>query len=151
MRNIAKYFEDFTVGERYTTYSRTITEADFVIHAGHSGDFFPHHMDAEWCATQEFGGRIAHGMLVLSVAAGMTAFIKEINTVAFSYGYDRVRFVKPVYIGDTIHLEGEVARLRDNPKRPERGFVDEDCRVLNQHGEVVVAYTHVSAVDRRPA
>lgn len=143
----ARFFEDFPVGEEYESYGRTITEADFVIHAGHTGDFFPHHMNAEWCKTQEFGQRIAHGTLVLSFAAGMTA--RAVNPVAFSYGYDRVRFVRPVHIGDTVRVVATVAALRDDPKRLDRGFLDEDCRVLNQRDEVVLAFTHVYSVQRR--
>ncbi len=148
MNDNARYFEDIHVGEGFETYGRTITETDFVIHAGHSGDFFPHHMDAEWCQTQEFGQRIAHGMLVMSVAAGMTANAKPVNTVAFSYGYERVRFVRPVHIGDTVHVVGRVANLRDDRKRSERAFVDEECTVLNQRGEVVLAYIHVASIQR---
>lgn len=143
----ARYFEDFDVGEEYQTLGRTITETDFVVHAGHTGDFFPHHMDAEWCKEQTFGQRIAHGTLVLSVAAGMTA--RQVNPVAFSYGYDRVRFVKPVHIGDTVHVASAVAALRPDPKRPERGFVDEQCGVVNQRDELVLVFTHVHSVQRR--
>src|SRR5580765_1562739 len=94
-------FEDFQVGATRETTGRTITEADIVLHAGQTGDFYPHHMDAEWCKTQEFKQRVAHGTLIFSVGVGMTA--GEINPEAFSYGYDRLRFIKPVFIGDTIH------------------------------------------------
>ena len=84
-----RYFEDYELGERRQTGGRTITETDIVLHAGQTGDFFPHHMDAEWCKTQDFGQRIAHGTLIFSVAIGMTANV--INPLAFSYGYDRLR------------------------------------------------------------
>jgi acyl dehydratase len=66
-----KFFEDYAVGTSRQSTGRTITEADIVLHAGQTGDFFPHHMDREWCATQSFGRRIAHGTLVLSVSVGM--------------------------------------------------------------------------------
>ena len=68
-----RWFEDFRVGESRTSVGRTITETDVVVHAGQTGDFFPHHMDAEWMKTQPAGQRIAHGTLILSVAVGMTA------------------------------------------------------------------------------
>ncbi len=61
---IERYFEDYAIGETNVTSGRTITEADIVLHAGQTGDFFPHHMDAAWCATQPFKQRIAHGTLV---------------------------------------------------------------------------------------
>src|SRR6478672_6839327 len=97
-----QFFEDYTIGFTRRTLGRTITEADIVVHAGQTGDFYPHHMDAEWCKTQDFGQRIAHGTLIFSVGIGMTA--GDINPLAFSYGYDRLRFIKPVFIGDTLRV-----------------------------------------------
>ena len=116
IRMFAKlYFEYYTEGDTRETTGRTITETDIVMHAGQTGDFFPHHMDAEWCKTQPFGERIAHGTLVFSVSVGMTASL--INEVAFSYGYDRLRFIKPVFIGDTIKVK--VTVKEKNPyKKP---------------------------------
>lgn len=73
----SKFLEEYEVGATRETLGRTITETDFVIHTGQTGDFYPHHMDAEWCKTQDFGQRIAHGTLIFSVAIGMTA--GEIN------------------------------------------------------------------------
>src|SRR3977135_3246994 len=98
----SQFFEDYAIGTQRVSSGRTITETDIVLHAGQTGDFFPHHMDAEWCKTQDFKQRIAHGTLIFSVAVGMTA--NDINPAAFSYGYDRLRFIKPVFIGDTIHV-----------------------------------------------
>lgn len=141
-----KHFEDYEVGSSRTSLGRTITEADVVLHAGQTGDFYPHHVDAEWVKTQPFGQRIAHGTLILSVGVGMTA--GEINPLAFSYGYDRIRFVRPVHIGDTITVRATIAGKRDDPKRPGQGFVDEECVVVNQLGETVLVLTHVHLVER---
>jgi acyl dehydratase len=148
MRVVERFFEDYDVGESRRTGGRTITEADIIIHAGQTGDFFPHHMDAEWCATQPFGQRIAHGTLILSVAVGLTA--EEINPVSMSYGYDRIRFVGPVFIGDTITVEAEIAAKRDHPRRTSHGLLDETVTVTNQRGETVLVLTHVYLVERRP-
>ncbi len=145
-----KYFEDYAVGETATTYGRTITEADIVLHAGQTGDFYPHHMDAVFAAGQSFGERIAHGTLVMSVAVGMLA--KEVNAVAFSYGYDRVRFIKPVLIGDTITPTATIATKRSYPKDDAHyGLVDEVVEVHNQRGETVMALTHVYLVQKKLA
>ena len=141
------YFEDYEIGEFRETLGRTITEADIVIHAGQTGDFFPHHMDAEWVKTQEFKRRVAHGTLILSVAIGMTATV--INPVAFSYGYDRVRFIKPVFIGDTIRVKATIAEKRDYAKRPEMGYLIEQIEVFNQTGDTVLACQHLYLVQRR--
>jgi monoamine oxidase len=147
--NKPTYFEDYQLGETRTTTGRTITEADIVIHAGHTGDYYPHHMDAEWVKTQPFGQRMAHGTLVFSVAVGMTA--GEINPVAFSYGYDRLRFIKPVFIGDTIRDTVTIKDKKEDPKRPEHGFVYEQGEVVNQRDETVLVFTHIYLVEKSPS
>lgn len=141
-----QYFEDYTLGTQRQTGGRTITETDIVIHAGQTGDFYPHHMDAEWCKTQDFGQRIAHGTLIFSVGVGMTA--GAINPFAFSYGYDRLRFIKPVFIGDTIHVRVTIAEKRDH-KRPDHGVVVERLEVINQRDETVLACDHLLLAKRR--
>ncbi len=146
MQTVPRHFEDYDLGEERRTTGRTITEADIVLHAGQTGDWFPHHVDAEWCATQDFGQRIAHGTLILSVAVGMTA--GDINPLAFSYGYDRIRFVGPVHIGDTITVTATIAGKRDHPRRTAQGFVDEQVTVTNQRGDTVLSLVHVYLVER---
>lgn len=143
------YFEDYEIGSTRITMGRTITETDFVVHAGHTGDFFPHHMDAEFMKTTEFGQRIAHGTMVFAIGVGLTANV--INPVAFSYGYDRLRFIKPVFIGDTIKTRTTIAAKEDDPKRPNHGRVIERVEVINQRGEVALATDHIYVVERRPS
>lgn len=146
----AQYFEDYQTGTTRETSGRTITETDIVLHAGQTGDFYPHHMDAEWCKTWEpFKQRVAHGTLIFSVAVGMTAGV--MNPVAFSYGYDRLRFVKPVFIGDTIHVKVTIKEKRDHARRGDSGIVVELCEAINQHGEVVMACEHLLLVTRKEA
>jgi len=106
-------------------------------------------MDAEWCATQDFKRRIAHGTLIFSVGIGMTA--GAINPRAMSYGYDRLRFIKPVFIGDTIAVSAAIKETRDHPKRAEFGIVVEAIEVTNQHKEVVLVCEHLYLVERRGA
>lgn len=141
------YFEDYELGHIRITTGRTITETDFVVHAGHTGDFFPHHMDAEFCKTTPFGQRIAHGTMIFSIGVGLTASL--INPVAFSYGYDKLRFIRPVFIGDTIKTRVTIAAKEDDPKRPESGRVIERCEVLNQNNQVVLAADHILIAERR--
>ena len=148
MRTIDRWFEDYEVGENRVSSGRTITETDIVLHAGQTGDFFPHHLDAEWAATQPIGQRIAHGTLILSVAVGMTA--GDINPQAMSYGYDRIRFIKPVFIADTITVSAEITEKSDHAKRPEQyGYVHELVTVTNQRGETVLVLTHLYLVNKR--
>jgi len=143
----SQYFEDYPVGSTRQTQGRTMTETDIVLHAGQSGDFYPHHMDAEWCKQQEFRQRIAHGTLVFTVAVGLTA--GEVNPEAFTYGYDRLRFVKPVFIGDTLRDRVTVKEKRDSPKRPGYGIVVELLEAFNQRQDVVLACEHLLMVKKR--
>ncbi|MEO0978911.1 MAG: MaoC/PaaZ C-terminal domain-containing protein [Pseudomonadota bacterium] len=143
------YYEDYEIGHVRETFGRTITETDFVVHAGHTGDFFPHHMDAEWCAKQDFGQRIAHGTMVFSIGIGLTA--SAINPVAFSYGYDRLRFIRPVHIDDTIRTRLTIDRKFPDPKRDGMGQVFEKCEVLNQRDETVLFAEHIYLVQMRGA
>jgi acyl dehydratase len=144
---VEQFFEDYAVGDRRTTSGRTIAETDIVVHAGHSGDFFPHHMDEEWCKTQPFGARIAHGTMTFAIGVGLTA--TQINPRAFTYGYERLRFPKPVYIGDTIHTVVTIGRKEDDPKRPGFGRVVEITETKKQDGSTVMYCEHVLMVERR--
>lgn len=146
---IEQYFEDYEIGAKRKTFGRTITEADIVVHAGHSGDFFPHHMDAEWCTEQEFGQRVAHGTMIFTIGVGLTATV--INPVAFSLGYDRLRFVKPVFIGDTIHTEVEIVKAFPDKKRENFGRVIEGTTVVNQDGATVLYCEHIYLVQMKAA
>lgn len=142
-----QFFEDYEIGAERRSFGRTITETDFVVHAGHTGDYFPHHVDAAWCATQNIGQRIAHGTLVFSVGIGLTA--TTINPRAMSYGYDRLRFIRPVHIGDTITTITRIADKHDHPKRTGHGVVVESVDIRNQRDETVLACEHLYLVERR--
>jgi len=94
--------------------------------AGETGDFVPHHLDAEWCKTQPFEKPIAHGTLTFAVGVGMTA--EPINPVAISYGDDRLRVLKPVHAGDTIRSVGTISAKKGH-KSPGFGTVTEHLGV----------------------
>ena len=141
-------WDEFVIGSKRTGPVRSIGAEDILVHAKETGDFYPHHMDAEWCATQPFKKRMAHGTLVLSVAVGTLA--DEINEAAMSYGYDRVRFIAPVFIDDTIQAHSEIVAKREHTKNPEDyGFIDENVVVTNQEGNTVMAFTHIYLVDKK--
>ena len=139
------YFESLELNNVRQTTGRTITETDIVIHAGQTGDFFPHHMDAEWCKTQPFKQRMAHGTLVFSLAVGLTA--TAINEVAMTYGYEHLRFIKPVFIGDTIKVKVTIKEKKDH-KKPGYGLVTESIEALNQHNELVMLCEHSLLVEK---
>jgi acyl dehydratase len=142
-----EYFEDYSLGAQRKTSGRTITETDVILHAGHSGDFFPHHVDAEFARKTSFGERIAHGTMTFTIGIGLTA--SQINPVAFTYGYDRLRFPKPVFIGDTIYTRVTIKAKEEDAKRPGFGRVVEACEVINHRGDVVLYCEHILIVQMK--
>lgn len=133
-------------GTRFRTRGRTITEADLVSFATLTGDFHPVHTDAEWAAESEFGSRIAHGAMLISYCVGLLPFDPE-HVMALR-GFERIAFKRPVRIGDTIHVEGEVESKQDLD--PARGLVVLKLKIVNQRGEGVVT-AKARAVWRREA
>jgi len=133
-----KYFEEFTVGQQIITAARTITEADIVSFAGLSGDFNQLHTDAEYAKNTPFGKRIAHGLLITSIASGLAAQtgILEGTTIAFRE-IKEWKFVKPVFIGDTIHVVLEVINTKPM-RRLGGGAIDIKVDVRNQNDESVI-------------
>ena len=127
-------FGELEVGETFVSKGRTITETDLVSFAALTGDRHPLHTDAEWAAASEFGSRIAHGSMVLSYCVGMVPFDPE--WVLALRGFERVAFKRPVRIGDTVHVEGEVESLREVDGLT--GLVVFNWRVVNQRGDAVV-------------
>jgi 3-hydroxybutyryl-CoA dehydratase len=137
MITFEKNFDELAVGERFATRGRTIGEADITGFATLTGDTHPQHTDAEWAAGSRFGERIAHGLLVLSYAAGLMQFEPE-RVVALRRVGDAV-FKQPVKIGDTIHVEGEVSSK--SALDTEHGLVETRWRVMNQRGKLVLRVT----------
>ncbi len=140
------YYEEFVLGDSRATTGRTITDADIVLHAGQSGDFYPHHMDEEWCKTQPFKRRIAHGTLIFSIGVGLSAGL--INEVAMTYGYEKLRFIRPVFINDTIKARVTIKDKRDH-KKPGYGIVSEALEVFNQNEELVMVCEHLLLVEKK--
>jgi 3-hydroxybutyryl-CoA dehydratase len=139
-------FDELVVGERFATPGRTVSEADIATFAALTGDTHPQHVDAAWAAGSRFGEQIAHGLLVLSFAAGSMPFDPE-RVVALRRVADAV-FKQPVKIGDTVQVEGEVTGAR--PIDDDNGLVECRWRVVNQHGRLVLRAS-VELVWRRAA
>jgi 3-hydroxybutyryl-CoA dehydratase len=134
------YFDDYVVGVVTTSRGRTVTEADIVNFAGLSGDFVELHMNEEYAKRGPFGRRIAHGALIFSISTGLTVqMIPDHEAIIAFYGVDKLRFVAPVFIGDTVHVTKRV--LEKQTKAGSRGVVTFETNVFNQNGEPVVVYT----------
>ena len=119
--------------ENFRSPGRTITEGDLVSFSALTGDWHPQHCDAEWARGSQFSERVAHGMLVLSYSIGLAPLDPE-RVVALR-GFDSVTFKRPVLIGDTIRVEGEVEDTR--PLADGLDLVDIRWRILNQDDRVV--------------
>ncbi len=135
-----KYFEDFELDVTEKSRGRTITEADIVNFAGLSGDFVELHMNEEYARSGPFGRRIAHGALIFSVSTGlMVQMTPDHEAIIAFYGVDKLRFVAPVFIGDTVHVTKRVVtkQLKDGG----RGVITFETNVLNQDGKPVVVYS----------
>ncbi|MEM1545065.1 MAG: MaoC/PaaZ C-terminal domain-containing protein [Candidatus Methanomethylicia archaeon] len=133
-----RFYEDFNIGDFFETPRRTITEADIVNFAGISGDFNPLHIDEVFAKQTIFGRRVAHGLLTLAVTSGlwMRLGFFEGSVIAF-YGIDNLRFVKPVFAGDTI-----MARIKviEKIEKGNYGIVTFSNEVYNQREELVLTF-----------
>jgi len=146
-----KHFEELTVGETLITHRRTVTEADITNFAGVSGDTFYAHTDELGAKESIFERRVAHGYFVLSAAAGL--FVDPgVGPVLANYGLESLRFVKPVYPGDTIRARLTVKQKTAKETPPggiPQGVVHWDVEVTNQADEPVAVYTILTLVKRR--
>ena len=132
------YFEEFEVGQKMISPGRTITESDVVGFAGLSGDYNQIHTDGQYAANSPFGARVAHGLLGLSIASGLAlrTGVLEGTVMAFRE-INSWKFTKPVYLGDTIHVEMEIVETKAM-KRLGGGKVELSFNVQNQDSETVM-------------
>jgi len=150
---LAIHWEDLPVGTRYTTSSRTVTEADVATFAALTGDFNRLHVDAEYAKASVHGQRIAHGMLVASFMAGLTSRSipnQLMEGALFGVLENTVKFPKATYIGDTIRVDIEVVEQRAT-SNPARGIVRFVRKAINQRGEVCCELGATCLLKRRDA
>jgi acyl dehydratase len=148
---VKEYYEDYHPGERFSSPGRTITETDLILFSGITGDWHVMHTNVEYARKSRFGERIAHGMLILSIGTALLFRLGDNvlfprSFIAF-YGMDKLRFVKPVLIGDTISCEAEVTGMEE--KDDKTGIITYDTRINNQRGELVVLMVQRIIAGRR--
>jgi acyl dehydratase len=132
---------DIPVGLR-ARFAKTVGESDVYLFAGITGDLDPNHVDEEYCRTTPFGHRIAHGALIVGyMSTTSTMVLQGFEGTVVSLGYDRIRLVKPVFIGDTVTVEYEIVAVDEERRR-----TTANVEVRNQHGEVVAVATHIQKV-----
>jgi acyl dehydratase len=148
--NRGQYFEEFEIGQKIITVGRTLAESDIFTFAGFSGDYNQIHTDAEFAKGTPFGQRVAHGLLGLSIASGlaMRTGILEGTVIAFRE-INNWKFIAPVFIGDTIHVEMEVVETKALP-RIGGGSVVITLDVKKQSGETTMKGNWTVLVMSRP-
>ena len=145
----ARYYEDVEVGDECVCLGVTITESHIFTYAGVSGDHSPLHVNEEFARSTEFGSRIAHGLLGLAITDGLKtqADYRFQPGISLGWTWD---FVRPLRIGDTVHVRFGVASMR-RTKKPYWGIVVLASELINQRGEVVQRGEHRLMIPRRPA
>ena len=143
------FFEDFNVGDEFTTPRRSITESDVMLFAGLSGDTNPIHTDRVFGSASPFGACIAHGLLGLSVATGLSARTGVLDGTAIALlSVDSWSFKKPIFFGDTLHAKMTIVGKRET-RHAGRGIIQRSFALINQDGQVVQEGTLTTMVKRR--
>ena len=135
--------DDVKIGLR-TRLTKTVSESDVYLYAGITGDLDPNHVDEEYTRTTSLGHRVAHGTLILGyTSAASTRILQDFGRPMVSVGYDRVRFLKPVYFGDTVTIDYEITGIER-----ERERTIAKIEVKNQKDELVAVATHIMQLVR---
>jgi 3-hydroxybutyryl-CoA dehydratase len=139
--------DDFTVGDRYAGSSRTIGDGHFLFFAGMTGDNHPLHYDDDYAKKTRFGGRVAHGLLLMGMTAlGSSSLSARLETSMIAFVEQGCQFLKPVLIGDTVRSEFRVASVE---RKGDRGIVRFAVTLTNQRNELVLEGHHVYLVKCR--
>jgi acyl dehydratase len=147
------YFEEFTLGQLFRhAIRRTISEADNVFFSALTHNPAALHLDEEYCRTQtEYGQRFVNSAFTLGLMVGISVGDTTLGTTVANLGWDKVRFPKPLFHGDTVHVESEVIELRDSQSRPRNGIVVFEHRAYNQRDEIVATCKRSALMLRKPS
>lgn len=148
----SKYLEDFEVGDRIVTRGRTVDASDISGFSGMTGDFYPIHVDEEYCRrATRFKTRIAHGPLIFGIAAGLVGMTGYYGDAIVALVEIRsMKALKPVVAGDTLHVVAEVTTI-ETDRSPRKGLLEVLYSVVNQRDEEVFRYEQVMLATRRPS
>ena len=145
------YFEQFEVGQIFRhDIRRTVTETDNVLFSTMTHNPAAIHLDAEYARTTEFGKPLMNSAFILGLMVGISVGDTTLGTTVSNLGWDEVRFPKPVFAGDTLHVESAVLEKRDSKSRPRNGIVVFQHTAWNQRDEVVGTCKRVALMHRVP-
>lgn len=130
--------------------TRTVTETDNLLFSALTHNSAWLHLDEEYSKTQMFGTRIVNSMFTLALVCGIQVADVTLGTTLANLGFSDIKFPKPVFFGDTIHVETEVIDRRESSSRPDAGIVEFEHRGYNQRGEVVASVRRKGLMSKRP-
>ena len=146
------WFDELQVGQRFDhPIRRTVTETDNLLFTTMTHNPAALHLDEEAMAGSEFGTRIVNSCFTLGLMVGISVGDTTLGTAIANLGWDEVRFPRPVFIGDTLHITTEVIELRTSRSRPEAGIVTFLHQAFNQRDELVASCKRSGLQRRRPA
>lgn len=146
-----RYFDDWTVGDRIShEIRRTVTETDNLLFSVMTHNPQPLHLDVEAAKASEFGQILVNGTFTFSLMVGLSVGDTTLGTLVANLGYDKLAMPKPVFIGDTMRAETEIADLRESRSRPTAGIVTFRHELFNQRNELVCHCLRSALVSRRP-
>ncbi len=146
-----RYFDEWQVGDRIVhEIRRTVTETDNLLFSTMTHNPQPLHIDAEAARASEFGQILVNGTFTFALMVGLSVAETTLGTMVANLGYDKLVMPKPVFIGDTLRCETEIAELRPSKSRPDAGIVTFSHRLLNQRDEVVCQCLRTALLQRRP-
>lgn len=146
-----RYFDDWTVGERIIhEIRRTVTETDNLMFTLMTHNPQPLHLDVEAAKASEFGQILVNGTFTFSLMVGLSVGDTTLGTLVANLGYDKIVMPKPVFLGDTMRAETEIADLRESRSRPTTGIVTFRHELFNQRHELVCQCLRSALVSRRP-
>jgi acyl dehydratase len=145
------WFDELSVGQRFEhPIRRTVTETDNVLFTAMTHNPALLHLDEEYMKGTQFGQRIVNSAFTLGLMVGISVGDTTLGTAVANLGWDEVRFPKPLFHGDTIHVVSEVLELRDSKSRPDQGIVVFLHQAFNQHDELVASCKRSGLQRRRP-
>jgi len=146
------YFDDCEVGQTIQHgMRRTVTESDNVLFCAITHNPQPLHLDAEYAKGTEFGQRVFNSMYTVSFACGVSVEDTTLGTLVVNLGFGEMKFPKPVFINDTLHVETEIKERRESSSRPNAGIVTFEHRVFNQHDLLVCSIIRIAMLQKSSA
>lgn len=147
-----KWFDELTVGQVFQhPIRRTLTETDNILFTSMTHNPAQLHLDADYCANEtEFGRPLINSYFTLGLVVGISVGETTLGTAVANLGTDKVRFPKPLFPGDTIHVETEIMDLRESKSRPTQGVVTFEHRAFNQNDELVCTLQRTGLQHKKP-